>query len=74
MKSNCNSIHIGQTSIPLTIRIKEHRASDDKMDGKSAISEHVKGNPHLQINGEGARPLSLSENHGKRINSWKPDK
>ncbi|XP_067658286.1 uncharacterized protein [Haliotis asinina] len=47
---NCGQSYIGGTSRPINTRVKEHQASTNKSDNKSAISEHIQSNPNHQIN------------------------
>ena len=35
-----------ETSPPINIRVKEHKTSVTNLDSKSAISDHIKNNPH----------------------------
>ncbi|XP_067656470.1 serine/threonine-protein phosphatase 6 regulatory ankyrin repeat subunit B-like [Haliotis asinina] len=45
---DCGQSCIGETSRPLKTRVKEHRVSVTNSDSKSAISDHIKENPHHQ--------------------------
>ena len=49
LKCDCGSIYIGETSRPFDIRLKEHKTSVQKMDMKSALSEHIVKNPNHSI-------------------------
>ncbi|XP_046561315.1 uncharacterized protein LOC124270314 [Haliotis rubra] len=41
---NCGDPYIGETLRPLNTRLKEHQASVNKLDLKSAVSEHINKN------------------------------
>ncbi|XP_067668405.1 uncharacterized protein [Haliotis asinina] len=47
---NCGQSYIGETSRPINARVKEHQASTNKSDNKSAVSEHIQSSPNHQIN------------------------
>ena len=46
---DCGESYIGETSRPISTRIKEHKTSTEKSDNKSAISDHILAHPHHKI-------------------------
>ncbi|XP_046580585.1 uncharacterized protein LOC124288060 [Haliotis rubra] len=57
IECDCGDSYVGETSRPLTLRIKEHQASVRKNDSKSAIADHIKAHPNHTINGTRPKPL-----------------
>jgi len=65
---DCDFMHqyIGETSRPLNVRIKEQSTSVNKLDGKSAIADHIKQNPHHKIQWDKVRTLDLNHSNNTK--------
>ncbi|XP_064610883.1 uncharacterized protein LOC135475069 [Liolophura sinensis] len=66
LKCSCNNSYIGETGRPLQTRIKEHQSSVQKLDSKSAISDHIHENPSHNINWNTVRTLNMNQPHWKK--------
>ncbi|XP_071109002.1 uncharacterized protein [Haliotis cracherodii] len=62
---NCGHRYIGDTIRPLNTRLKEHQSSVNKLDLKSAISEHIIKNQDHYIMREASKVLSKNNNKDK---------
>ncbi|MCG8432367.1 MAG: hypothetical protein MJA29_14510, partial [Candidatus Omnitrophica bacterium] len=69
IKCSCNNTYIGETGRPLNVRVKEHKQSCQKMDHKSAISEHLMENPTHSIDWENVTILkdNLTNTHKRKL-------
>ena len=65
---DCGSSYIGETGRPFNLRLKEHITSVDKLDQKSALSEHIINNPNHSIIWQ--QPEILASN----ITNWRKRK
>ena len=60
---SCDSVYIGETGRPLSVRIKEHQKSVQKADGRSALSDHILANPKHTIKWNSVEKLDTNQNN-----------
>ncbi|XP_046572643.1 uncharacterized protein LOC124280700 [Haliotis rubra] len=65
IECDCGDSYVGETSRPLTLRIKEHQASVRKNYSKSAIADHIKAHPNHNIKWDKTRTIVRNQSDYK---------
>ncbi|XP_067656407.1 uncharacterized protein [Haliotis asinina] len=63
---DCGDTYIGETLRPLNTRLKEHQASVNKLDLKSAVSEHISKKHDHTIIREATKALSANNSNWRQ--------